>query len=1038
MLENQYITQINRYPMHTPYGAYGSVEEALTCDRNSSSNVMSLNGMWKFHLYDRPDLMENFYEDGFDMSSWDEIGVPSNWEYHGYGKPIYTNIIYPFKRKNGVDDFEIESFKGYYELNAPKVPKDNFTGCYHREFDIPMSYTKRQVLIDFGGVESSFSLWINGKYVGYSEDSKLNAEFDITPYIHEGVNTVGVSVYQYCSGSYLEDQDYWHLHGIFRDVRILSKPLAHILDYKVETLFEENDYSKSTLNVTVWPDMTKPYFADNYVNISLYDEANNLVSTFSTKKFSAYDAYLAPKYVAFESVVVDNPSLWTAESPTLYKVILELKDEDNNTLDIESCRIGFRELKITDRGVLTLNGKRLVLRGVDRHDFNAKTGRSVTIDQMREEIFVMKRLNFNAVRTSHYPNNTAWYDLCDEYGIYLIDEANLETHGYGGGLSASPEWTGAYMERAMRMVLRDKNHPSVILWSLGNESGAGANHAAMYGWIKEYDKTRFVQYESGNPKSNITDIICPMYPSMDWITELMSDDSDLRPVIMCEYAYAKSNSNGNFKEFWDYIDKYPRFQGGFIWDFSDKAIAVTDSDTGVTKYRYGGAFGEEVLDNVPDMCLNGVVFADLSYKPAAYEIRNVQSPVQIELVKNADQKDSIRIVNNYHTLDLDHLSFNYEIQENGQIIKKGEYNNINVAAGESLIVALPEIEEELKGEAYINIFVLLNEDTVYAKKGTLIYQNQFPLNAAVFIPEAFDVIKKTDKISVQNLMCTDSEDCIVVSGEGLDVIFDKHTATFEKYELNGQSYITGGMDNFMRAITGIDEGSQDSACYYYDWKKAGIDNLSKNIKNIELLNGKNEVIIEVVSSYDSKTDSKTLIETKTQYRIQGNVLKIMNEVNNISGLETLARVGMSFKLDSSFKNLEWYGLGPWETYSDRKSTAMIGLHKTDIVSQHIPFVKPCECGGHEDTRYVNLSNETHYVFIEGDKDFHFSALPYSMDEYQNADYYDELPAEATGTWLNIDTVHAGLGGDTGWYRNIHPEYRIDGKRYSYELRFTFA
>lgn len=1031
--ENQYITQRNRYPMHTPYGAYESVEQALTCDCKSSYYVMSLNGMWKFHLYRRPEEMEDFWKPDFDTSFWNDLPVPANWEYNGYGKPVYTNILYPFKRGNGSEKFETESVSGFYELNPPYVPEDNLTGCYFRTFEIPNDYIGRQILIDFGGVESCFTLWVNGKEVGYSQDSKLNAEFDLTNHVHAGQNTIAVSVLRFCDGSYLEDQDYWHIYGIFRDVRILAKPLYHILDYKVETLFKDHNYEQATLAVTIWPDQSLPLYGEMYVKLSLYDEAGTKVNEFYSKKFAEYNAYLQPKYVAHETATINHPLLWTAETPTLYTLVLELLDKNGTTLDIESCHVGFRQIEITERGILTLNGKRLIIRGVNRHEFCATSGRAVSIEQMKKEIMCMKQLNFNAVRTCHYPNHTAWYDLCDEYGIYVIDEANIETHGYGGGLSSSPNWTNAYMERASRMVLRDKNHPSILLWSLGNESGAGINQAAMYGWIKEYDKTRFVQYESCFPKSNITDILCPMYPNMDWVADIMADDSDLRPLILCEYAYAKSNSTGNFKEFWDYISKYPRFQGGFLWDFADKAIAVTDKMTGKTKYCYGGAFDEEIIDGTPDMCLNGIVFADLSFKPGAYEVRNVQSPVTIDCITDSFGKKFLQITNLYHAIDLSHLRIRYEFQDNGHTLKSGVLDTLHTAAGTVEILPFSDFESDFKGEAYLNFFVELAKGTSYAPNGTEIYRRQFSLNHKTYLP-------MESNLPSFPLTYEDAKNSITIEGQNLHIVFDKKNGVFSQFIVNGHAYFTGGMDTFCRAATGIDEGTHDSNSYYHEWKTIGIDQPRKEITSVSVSATEEEILLHTKASFypnDVTCGKKVLIYTDTLYQIGCNGLKISNQVINCCDIDTLARIGLSFRLDSSFSELEWYGKGPWETYPDRKTAAFVGLYHSTVKEQHIPFVNPCECGGHEDTRYALLSDGTHTIMIMGSTDFHFSALPYSMKEYQSATYSDDLPTVPTGTWLLLDSLHAGLGGDTGWYKNIHPEYRIPSGRYSYQFNIIF-
>ncbi len=1039
--ENQHVTQINRYPMHSPYGAYETVAQALDGDRNASKYVKSLNGVWKFHMYDAPESVEEgFWNSEFDVSGWADMPVPSNWELQGYGKPVYTNMLYPFKRegRNALKEgrsvgevFEIEITKGQYELNAPYVPEKNLTGCYRRDFDIPQEYIGRDILIDFGGVESCFYLWVNGQCVGYSQDSKVNAEFDITNCVHAGTNTMALQVMRYCDGTYLEDQDYWHLSGIYRDVRLVAKPKQRMLDFKVETLFENDNFSEAKLAVMVHPNNEEPLYGEHYVNLTLYDHNKQKVVEFQTMPFAQCGVYLLPKYVAFTSAKVPMPKLWTAETPYLYTLVLEMKDKDGVTTDIESCRVGFRQVKINDQGVLTLNGKRLVIRGVDRHDFCAETGRYVTKAYMREEIAVMKRLNFNAVRTSHYPDSVDWYDLCDELGLYLVDETNLETHGYGGQLSCSPEWTNAYVERAARMVLRDKNHPSVVLWSLGNESGAGMNHAAMYGWIKEYDKTRYVQYESCNPKGNISDIICPMYPKMDWVADVMANSTDLRPFIMCEYAYDKSNSNGNFKEFWDYINKYPRFQGGFIWDFADKAL-VKRAEDGSGKYVYGGGFGEDVTDPVKDMCMNGVVFPDLSLKPAAYEVRNGQSPVAIEYQVNPYMGGGQwMVVNRYHALDLSHIEIAWELLCNGNVVDNGVLSDYHTPAGASEPIIMGFDPLKMYGECYVNFYVRLKEDTFYAPAGYEIYRTQIALNREVYRPEVSD-------ISELPLSCADNDQKLVITAPEMEVVYDKTTGIFEKAVYHNTPYFTGGMGQFYRALTGIDEGQHETdpqRNYEAHWRSKGLDRLEKNVISVDVWDAKMLVMIREKSDY--MYNDSCVIRTEICYMIGSRGIEMHHTVTNNSGLDTLARIGQGFKLPKTFAQVEWYGRGPWENYADRKSSALVGKYTDTPENMHVDFIVPCECGGHEDVRYVTLSDGQRTLKITGGEDFHFSALPYSMAQYLQASYQDEL-GSSDGVYLNLDAKHTGLGGDTGWTCNIHPEYFIGPGVYQYMFRFEMV
>jgi beta-galactosidase len=1024
--ENQYITQRNRYPMHSPYGAYETVEQALTVDRSVSKYVRSLNGLWKFNLTESPLVAPKGFETvNYDDSNWEEIPVPSNWELHGYGKPTYTNMIYPFKREGSESHFEIELAEGQVELNAPFVPEMNLTGYYRRNFEVPDYFEGRDVFIEFGGVESCFYLWVNGIEIGYSQDSKLEATFDITHAIKPGENEVAVKVLQYCDGTYLEDQDYWHLSGIYRDVRLYSKAKQRVFDYKVETIFNGEGFDQADLIVSLTPNNKVKGYGECYVILSLYDAGNKLITTFQSQPYAQCGTYLQPKFVATPSVRVEKPLLWSAEDPYLYTLVMETIDGTGKITDIESTKVGFRKIEIREDGVLYVNGKRLIVRGVNLHAFCPETGRTVSKEYMIQQIINMKKLNFNAVRTSHYPHASEWYDLCDELGIYLVDEANVETHGYGGQLSISPEWTAAYVERASRMVLRDKNHPSVILWSLGNESGAGANHAAMYGWIKEYDKTRYVQYESMNPECNITDIIAPMYPQVSWIEDSMADSSDLRPFIMCEYAYAKSNSNGNFKLYWNLVDKYPRFQGGFIWDFQDKALVQKQND-GTVKYVYGGAFGEDVVDPVEDMCLNGVVFPDLSWKPAAYEVKNGQSPIKIFYDKHPYfGVGEYKIKNNYQFKDLSHLRFIWELQCEGKIVESGEMKQYNTAPGQSEPLDYQLNLGKITGEAFVNIRVTQKEDTFYAKAGEVVYLYQIPLEASV--------LKRTDvRLAGEKLKMVETEDQIWIQGDHTEICFNKSKCEFTKVILQGEKTFSGGQDNFYRAVTGIDEGTKaDGNNYAFDWRKEGLNELTLKVQSIETAATDKQIFIFTETSYN---DGKILVSS--QYRVGSKGIEISKNVINSCLSETIPRIGLTFVLPEDKKHISWYGRGPWENYQDRKDASLIGLYNSTVAEQYTPYIKPVECGGKEDVRYLLVKdNKGHGICVTGAVPFHFDIHDYSIEACDRANYSDELLKD-NQIYLNVDAVHAGLGGDTGWTKNIHPEYRITKGYYHYKISIS--
>ncbi len=1023
--ENHHVLQTNREPMHAPLGAYESEDQAATANRDLSRFVLSLDGRWKFRLFPSPEAVpEEFSSTDYDASGWSEIEVPGNWEMQGYGTPIYTNVKYPF------DD-------GKTDLKPPFVPPDNPTGCYITEFDLPKHFSGHNIYIEFGGVESAFYLWINGKKVGYSQDSKLSAEFNITSYVKTGSNKIAVQVMRWCDGSYLEDQDYWHLSGINRPVRIYAKPLVHIRDFKVVATLDDNN-TDGRLVLYCYVNKARNY-ADHNVRIRLLDEGGQDVIKPETQPVASK----TPMYQRIEHIPedgaalfvldIEKPRKWSAETPYLYTLLMTLIDPEGNPTDFESCRIGFRRVEISKDGVLLLNGRRLVIRGVDRHEHHPETGRAVPYERMREEIIAMKRLNFNAVRTSHYPNDPRWYDLCDELGIYLVDETNLETHGVEGLLSKDPDWAAAYLDRAVRMVMRDKNHPSVIIWSLGNESSVGMHHAAMAGWIRFYDKTRPVQYESGDPDKLVSDIRAPMYPWLGWVDEVMNDTSDLRPMIMCEYAYSKSNSNGNFYKFWDYVEKYPRFQGGFVWDWADKAITKYTED-GQPYWAYGGDFNEPVVDPVPDMCLNGVVLPDLTPKPGAMEIKNIQAPVR---VKPLDLDNGTLILENrYHTLSLEHLYVCWELIKDGLPVAQGRIDKLSAKAGESEFLKIPVDPSgfDSRSEYFINVYVKLKYPQFWAPAGYEIYRDQITLQ---------EVRKETGwlytdidvKDAGQDLILEESDSSYMISNDSMAMEIDKRQGILRDIRKDGRIILKSlSKENFFRAPTGIDEGQRDQNAVAYDWKSAGLDRLERRVKYCKV-DRTDTKAVRVETAADLYHDSKCMISAQTTYTIYpcGTIL-VENHVDISEAVPSLPRVGVTLTVPEELSQLAWYGRGPHENYCDRKRSALVGLYRSTVDDQHFPFIVPVECGGKEDVRWLSLTDSEGWGFtVEGEELLHFDVHRNSVSDYAAAQHDHELqPRDAI--FLNIDCRHSGLGGDSGWNRTIHDEFLVlPGK---YTLKFA--
>jgi beta-galactosidase len=752
------------------------------------------------------------------------------------------------------------------------------------------------------------------------------------------------------------------------------------------------------------------------------------------------------------SAPVSNPQKWTAETPNLYKLVLVLRDPQGQAVDFESCRVGFRQVEIKD-GIILLNGERLVLRGVNRHEHHPERGRALTEDDMRAEIKLMKQFNFNAVRTSHYPDDPYWYDLCDEYGIYLVDETNLETHGLWDTLSNDPLWLHAYMERASRMVLRDKNHPSVLFWSLGNESGTGHNHAAMAAWIRSYDPTRFVHYESGRPGPAVSDVYSEMYPKLNLIKRVLSDPNEKRPVIMCEYAYAKGNSTGNFFKFWDMVDAFPRFHGGFIWDWNDKALLAKNGQ-GVAYWAYGGDFGGDFNydqpNEDPQMCCNGIVGPDLEPHPGAYEVKKVQAPVGITAANLL--KGQITIWNKYHTLSLDHLSVHWEITEDGQIIQSGDLPPMELASSEKGKLEIPFQEPDIiqpGAEYHLNIRFKLVEGTSWAAKGHEVAWEQFQ------IPFAAPEQKPRLISSLPDLSIAQEGDLLAIDGPNFQVIFNKSEGLINTYQAHNQELlIAGPRENYYRAPTDIDLLMGNPPAPIHKWRAAGLDRLERKLISFDSTQINDKTVAVRILTRICAPDQQEGFDSEIFYQVYGNgeitinntvkidqrpefipqeVLEMMPDWMLSSNMWKyfVPRVGVELILPDNLENLTWFGRGPHENYADRKVGAPVGHYQSTVTDQFTPYVYPSECGGKEDVRWLALTGKDGFglMIVSQDK-LHFDALRYSIPDLANAKHLDALhPRDQV--ILHLDGWHMGVGGDDGWWSQTHEEFLIYPGIYRY-------
>ena len=1019
--ENPLVVGRNKQPGHVPLGAYPDAELALTCDRRASPFVQSLNGRWKFYLAPCPgQVPDGFYRQDFDVSGWAEIAVPGNWQLQGFHDiPVYANVHYPFPPR------------------PPFVPKENPTGCYRTTFRLDPAWQGRNVFLLFESVDAAFYLWVNGQEVGYSQDSRLPAEFDVTPYVRAGQNTVAVQVMRYCDGSYLEDQDMWRMSGIQRDVVLYSKPHVCLRDFTVRTRFD-GQYENAVLEVEAFitraPDMT-----EYSVEAMLYDTNRNPVFA---QPVSAHVSdgtpYRAQTKAACATIAqeVARPRQWTAETPYLYRLVLTLKGPDGQALDFESTRVGFRQVEVRN-GLVLLSGKRLVVRGVNRHEHHPERGRAVTDTDMIKDIVLMKQLNFNAVRTSHYPNHPRWYDLCDEYGLCVIDEANVETHGVYGELSNDPTWAHAYMERAIRMALRDKNHPCILFWSLGNESGLGPHHAAMAGWIRAYDPTRLVQYESGYPGPEVSDVFCPMYPNLDWVRQVLADPHEKRPMIMCEYAYAKGNSTGNFFKFWDLVDELPRFQGGCLWDWHDKALLHTNA-RGEKFWAYGGDFGGDFdytrHDEDPQMCCNGIVGPDLTPHPGAFEVKKVQAPVAVSAASASDVlAGRFTVWNKYHSLDLSHLDICWELAEDGTAVQSGRLTPLALGPGQKGALEIPfKMPQPLTPGAEYNLRIgfTLAKDTPWASKGHEVAWEQFRVPCVV--PPRPVVMLAV----MPDLVLRQAGDAVTVKGADFRVAFDQAQGIITGYVAHGQALVkTGPVENFYRAPTDIDLLMGNPGANALKWQAAGLDRLERSVLAFEatLVNAKTvQVRVHARLCAADKTDG---IDSEIVYRVYGNGEVVLEHKVWISErLPFLPRIGLELVLPRGLDRLTWYGRGPHENYVDRKKGAAVGLHKSSVADQFTPYVYPSECGGKEDVRWLTLTDQDGAgLMVIGLDKLHFDALHYSVQDLAAARHpYELTPRDEVV--LHLDGWHMGAGGDDGWTSQVHKEFLVRPGKYHYTLR----
>ena len=1013
--ENPLVTGQNRLAAHVPLAGYRSLQQAQQVKQTASSRFKLLNGNWQFRLFESPEAVdERFMQPDFEPQ-WETIAVPANWQCQGHDKPIYTNVKYPFNNQ------------------PPLVPQANPTGCYRSRFQLPDDWQGEQIRLGFEGVNSAFHLWLNGHWVGYAQDSRTLAEFDISAHLQAGENLLAVMVLRWSDGSYLEDQDMWWLSGIFRDVWLLAKPQRQICDYKLEAgldaCLRDGELKFEVCYAGAVSDQ-------HSLRLELFDGTTCCASTEVPVGTQVVDEQGNWPDRSCGSIAVPQPKHWNAERPYLYSCVLSLLDSNGAVLDREACRVGFRNVEI-DNGLLKVNGKALLIRGVNRHEHHQSKGHAVDWQDMCEDVALLKQYNFNAVRTAHYPNHPDWYALCDEAGLYLVDEANIETHGQTPmrRLSDDPAWSHAYLERLIRMYERDKNHPSIIIWSLGNESGKGATHDAMYGWLKARD-SRPIQYEGGGANTSATDIIAPMYARVDqdqpfpavpkWsIKKAIGLPGETRPLILCEYAHAMGNSLGSFADYWQAFRQYPRLQGGFIWDWVDQGLLKTSAD-GRSYWGYGGDFGDQVNDR--QFCINGLLFPDRSPHPALFEVKKAQQFIQFALLRDEAQP-VLRIENEHLFRSLDNEVLHWQVNNRGVELASGELSLSSIGANRSQRFTLPiDWPTAEPGDDFqLQLRVHTQQADAWVPAGHEVAFEQFELATGRQTPP----VVSGQPVSIEELQ----GEWQITSGEQRWSVC-KQTGLLSSWQQAGHQLLAEPLqDNFWRAPLDNDIGTSeadkmDPLSPISRWQQAGLDGMQRRLVSLEL----DSILphqVGLTAVFHYLVAQQVVIETCWHYRFSGAGVALDIEVNADPQLPPLPRIGLELGLTAQPEQVSWYGDGPFENYPDRRLASYRDRHQLPLADMHTPYIYPSENGLRCGVSECELGG----FKVTARQRFAFSVSRFAQQSLTAASHQIDL-VDSGVTWLRLDHQHMGVGGDDSWTPSVHPEYLVTPGVYRYQLQLS--
>ena len=993
------VNAVNRAPMHANYFAYESADAAAKENMKQSSNYMTMNGLWKFFWVKDADARPtDFWKVGFNDKGWDDMRVPAMWELNGHGDPIYVNVGYAWRNQ--------------YKNNPPEVPTaNNHVGSYRREFVIPASWKGKDIIAHFGSVTSNMYLWVNGKYVGYSEDSKLEAEFDLTSYLKPGQkNLIAFQVFRWCDVTYLEDQDFFRYSGVGRDCYFYARDKKRIQDIRV-TPDLDAEYKNGSLSVKL--DLK----GSGTVNLELLDAAGKQVATATAKGSST------------TVLNVENPNKWSAETPYLYTLRATLQGSN----EVIPVKVGFRKIE-QKNGQILVNGQAVLFKGANRHEMDPDGGYVVSPERMLQDIQMMKKFNINAVRTCHYPDANLWYDLCDKYGIYVVAEANIESHGMGYGestLARRDDYAKAHMERNQRNVQRGFNHPSIIFWSLGNEAGFGPNFEAAYRWIKSEDTSRPVQYEQAHG-NEFTDVYCPMYADYRHMKEYAKRNDLTKPLIQCEYAHAMGNSQGGFKEYWDLIRKYPHLQGGFIWDFVDQSVRWKGKD-GVSIYAYGGDFNRfDASDN--NFCDNGLISPDRVPNPHMYEVGYYYQNIWTTPANLA--QGEINVYNENFFRDLSAYYMEWVVLANGKAVRSGRVENLNVAPHQTAKIKLDLGKVCECKEWLLNVTYRLKQKEGVLPAGYAVAKDQLVLNA--YKAPALE-LKNVETVNVETVVPQVQENdwnYLIVNGEDFRMEFNKHSGYLSRYRVAGLEMMNEGAaltPNFWRAPTDNDMGAGLQHKYAV-WK-----NPELKLTSFKWESKDGQIV--VYADYDMKQVSAKLNLT---YVINNKgAVKVTQKmtVDPQAKVSPMFRFGMQMQMPKSFETVEYYGRGPIENYSDRNHSTDLGIYRQSVDEQFYSYIRPQENGTKTDIRWwkqLNAANRG--LQIVADAPFSASALHYTIESLDDGWGKDQRHSpeveEADLTNLCIDKAQMGLGCVNSWGAWPLPQYQVPYADYEFSFVLT--